>query len=311
MGYPDAASVMDGWMNSPGHRANILSANVTQIGVGLAYAADGSPYWTMDFAAVPADRRPRPALDRDTPSVGSGGMPSLRPRWPPPSAAGASGPRTGRPTGRRIVGLVGRRRAAPVGLGRRPHRAAQRACTARSTTRVAGQPVRRRPPLVARRRRSPDGDAMRPAIGAPAGRPRRPLARARSRRRRSRSDSLRLARRRRPTSPPTTVGAGLVAPRDPRRPRHAGRPLGARPRRHGRRRRARRTSPRRCRRSACRRRRRPDDGRRHPRRAGRRRRPPPPRRPRTGGRRCRPARDPAIVGRPLGRSAPSAAPDPA
>ena len=29
MGYPDAASVMDGWMNSPGHRANILSGNVT------------------------------------------------------------------------------------------------------------------------------------------------------------------------------------------------------------------------------------------------------------------------------------------
>ena len=55
MGYPDAASVMDGWMNSPGHRANILSGNVTQIGVGLAYAADGSPYWTMVFAR-PAER---------------------------------------------------------------------------------------------------------------------------------------------------------------------------------------------------------------------------------------------------------------
>ena len=50
MGYPDAASVMDGWMNSPGHRANILSGNVTEIGVGLAYAADGAPYWTMVLA---------------------------------------------------------------------------------------------------------------------------------------------------------------------------------------------------------------------------------------------------------------------
>ena len=51
MGYPDGASVTTGWMNSAGHRANILSASVTQIGVGLAYAADGSPYWTQVFAA--------------------------------------------------------------------------------------------------------------------------------------------------------------------------------------------------------------------------------------------------------------------
>jgi uncharacterized protein YkwD len=49
MGYPDAASVMDGWMNSRGHRENILSPHFTEIGVGLAYAADGTPYWTQDF----------------------------------------------------------------------------------------------------------------------------------------------------------------------------------------------------------------------------------------------------------------------
>ena len=50
MGYPDAPSVMSGWMNSDGHRRNVLSANVSQIGVGLAYAADGTPYWTQVFA---------------------------------------------------------------------------------------------------------------------------------------------------------------------------------------------------------------------------------------------------------------------
>ena len=38
-------------MNSPLHRDNILRTSVTQIGVGLAYAADGSPYWTQVFAA--------------------------------------------------------------------------------------------------------------------------------------------------------------------------------------------------------------------------------------------------------------------
>ena len=46
MGYATPEAVMDGWMNSSGHRANILNANYTQIGVG--YVADGS-YWTQEF----------------------------------------------------------------------------------------------------------------------------------------------------------------------------------------------------------------------------------------------------------------------
>ncbi|WP_432925642.1 CAP domain-containing protein [Microbispora sp. CA-135349] len=45
-GYPTAASVVQGWMNSPGHRQNILNCTYTDIGVG--YAAAGA-YWTQDF----------------------------------------------------------------------------------------------------------------------------------------------------------------------------------------------------------------------------------------------------------------------
>ncbi|GAA1890269.1 CAP domain-containing protein [Asanoa iriomotensis] len=52
MGYRDAASVMEGWMNSPGHRANILNCQAKAIGVGLAKASDGSPYWTQLFGSV-------------------------------------------------------------------------------------------------------------------------------------------------------------------------------------------------------------------------------------------------------------------
>lgn len=48
-GYPSATAVMGAWMNSTGHRRNILSSN-THIGVGLAYGADGLPYWTQVFA---------------------------------------------------------------------------------------------------------------------------------------------------------------------------------------------------------------------------------------------------------------------
>jgi uncharacterized protein YkwD len=41
---------MAGWMNSAGHRENILSGQFTEIGIGLAHSADGTPYWTMDLA---------------------------------------------------------------------------------------------------------------------------------------------------------------------------------------------------------------------------------------------------------------------
>ena len=45
-GYRTPQAVVDGWMNSSGHRANILNASYTQIGVG--YVADGN-YWTQMF----------------------------------------------------------------------------------------------------------------------------------------------------------------------------------------------------------------------------------------------------------------------
>ncbi|MCC9706871.1 CAP domain-containing protein [Streptomyces sp. MNU76] len=45
-GYGTAASVMDGWMNSPGHRANILNCGFKEIGIGLAQPGN---YWTQNF----------------------------------------------------------------------------------------------------------------------------------------------------------------------------------------------------------------------------------------------------------------------
>lgn len=50
MGQKSAASVMDGWMHSPGHRANILHTSYEKIGVGYAVSADGMPYWVQIFA---------------------------------------------------------------------------------------------------------------------------------------------------------------------------------------------------------------------------------------------------------------------
>ena len=45
-GYKTPQAVVDGWMNSSGHRANILNSSYTQIGVG--YVANGN-YWTQMF----------------------------------------------------------------------------------------------------------------------------------------------------------------------------------------------------------------------------------------------------------------------
>ncbi len=45
-GYAAPEAVVDGWMNSPGHRANILNSSFTHIGVG--YVAEGR-YWTQMF----------------------------------------------------------------------------------------------------------------------------------------------------------------------------------------------------------------------------------------------------------------------
>jgi uncharacterized protein YkwD len=47
-GYPTAAAVVKGWMNSPGHRANILNCGLRAIGVGRA-SGPGGPLWTQDF----------------------------------------------------------------------------------------------------------------------------------------------------------------------------------------------------------------------------------------------------------------------
>ncbi|GAA2293590.1 CAP domain-containing protein [Streptomyces atrovirens] len=48
-GQRSAAEVVRGWMNSPGHRANILKAGFTHIGVGFAGGGRAGTYWTQLF----------------------------------------------------------------------------------------------------------------------------------------------------------------------------------------------------------------------------------------------------------------------
>ena len=50
-GYNTANSVMDGWMNSPGHCNNIMNPIFKDLGVGYAYNSGSTykNYWTQDF----------------------------------------------------------------------------------------------------------------------------------------------------------------------------------------------------------------------------------------------------------------------
>ncbi|WP_368861486.1 CAP domain-containing protein [Streptomyces griseorubiginosus] len=49
-GQQTPQAVMDTWMNSDGHRANILDCSFKDIGVGV-HTGSGGPWWTQDFGA--------------------------------------------------------------------------------------------------------------------------------------------------------------------------------------------------------------------------------------------------------------------
>ena len=48
--YDTPRAVMEAWMQSPGHRVNILRRTFKRIGVGCVIDARGHRWWTQDFA---------------------------------------------------------------------------------------------------------------------------------------------------------------------------------------------------------------------------------------------------------------------
>lgn len=49
VGYGSLAEVMQGWINSPGHHANIVSTTMTEMGFALTLGEDGKPYYARVF----------------------------------------------------------------------------------------------------------------------------------------------------------------------------------------------------------------------------------------------------------------------
>lgn len=62
-GQKDVAAVMTSWMNSSGHRANILG-NYTDVGFGVGVGPDGWKYWCADFG-TPSGARSFTILSKD------------------------------------------------------------------------------------------------------------------------------------------------------------------------------------------------------------------------------------------------------
>ena len=49
LGYQSPEAVVQGWMNSPGHRANILNPGVVETGIAIARSAAGGLYYCQVF----------------------------------------------------------------------------------------------------------------------------------------------------------------------------------------------------------------------------------------------------------------------
>ena len=95
-GYSSAQSVVNGWLGSAGHKANIESPNFTSTGVGVAANAQGQLYWTQSFgsdasSSTPSAPPPTPSPTPPAPAPAAPG-PAPAPPAPAPSPAPAPAP---------------------------------------------------------------------------------------------------------------------------------------------------------------------------------------------------------------------------
>jgi uncharacterized protein YkwD len=89
-GYPSTASVMQGWLSSPGHKANIERSSFRAIGVGAAAAANGTLYWAQVFGTVADSAAPPPAPPPTPPPAPVPPTPAPKPPAPAPTPQAAA-----------------------------------------------------------------------------------------------------------------------------------------------------------------------------------------------------------------------------
>ncbi len=81
-GYQTPAAVVNGWLNSPGHRANLENASYVAIGSGAAASASGQVYWAHAFGTGGGGSAPPPAPSPPAPTP-----PAPSPPAPAPAPA--------------------------------------------------------------------------------------------------------------------------------------------------------------------------------------------------------------------------------
>ena len=82
-GFPTPASVVNGWLGSPGHRANIENASYVSMGAGAAASASGQLYWAHTFSSSGSGAPPPPPPPPAPVPVPT--PPAPAPPSPPPS----------------------------------------------------------------------------------------------------------------------------------------------------------------------------------------------------------------------------------
>jgi len=84
---PTVKDVQDAFMQSPGHRQNVLFANYNIVGVGVAVGSDGSVFVAHEFAQVPASQpshavaaAPAPVVHHVAPATQKVSAPAVAPK---------------------------------------------------------------------------------------------------------------------------------------------------------------------------------------------------------------------------------------
>jgi uncharacterized protein YkwD len=85
-GYSGASDVMTAWMNSPGHRANILQSMFTQVGISVKASPSGVLYFTEEFGSPAPGASNVSGVSSQTPIAGLGATTTTTPTPPPPAA---------------------------------------------------------------------------------------------------------------------------------------------------------------------------------------------------------------------------------
>ncbi len=149
-GYATAQSVVNGWLGSAGHKANIENPGFSSTGVGVAANGSGQLYWTQNFgndvagSTPPAPTPPAPTPPAPTPPAPTPPAPTPPAPTPPTPTPPAPTPPAGAPAAPVAAGSTApvnattpTLSASALSIGAKPARVTRQSKRARLTASVA------------------------------------------------------------------------------------------------------------------------------------------------------------------------------